>query len=99
MLRALDVPARAVAVYAPGCWPMDFHAVVESAVDGTWQVHDATALAPRQSLVRISTGRDAADNAFLSNHGGSVRLLTTEITAIVDGALPVDDGRSVVHLR
>jgi hypothetical protein len=30
-------------------------------------VVDATLLAPRASLVRIATGRDAADTAFLSN--------------------------------
>jgi hypothetical protein len=30
LLRARDVPARLVAVYAPGLSPMDFHAVVEA---------------------------------------------------------------------
>src|ERR1700749_498821 len=34
MLRALYVPARLVAVYPPGCDPMDFHAVAEALVDG-----------------------------------------------------------------
>lgn len=34
LLRALDVPARMVAVYAPGLSPMDFHAVAEAWVDG-----------------------------------------------------------------
>jgi transglutaminase-like putative cysteine protease len=56
-LRALSVPARLVAVYAPGCQPMDFHAVAESFVDGAWRVVDATCLAPRQSMVRIATER------------------------------------------
>jgi len=68
-LRALDVPARVVGVYAPGLSPMDFHAVAEAAIDGVWHVVDATTLAPRQSLVRIATGRDAADIAFLSARG------------------------------
>src|SRR5690606_13899415 len=68
-LRALDVPARVVSVYAPGLTPMDFHAVAEAAIDGTWHVVDATGLAPRQSLLRIATGRDAADTAFLSARG------------------------------
>ena len=58
MCRALGMPARCVSVYAPGLWPMDFHAVAEVHVDGRWQVVDATYLAPRQSLVRIATGRD-----------------------------------------
>jgi transglutaminase-like putative cysteine protease len=94
--RASDVPARFAAVYAPGLSPMDFHAVFEAHVDGGWEVFDATGLAPRQSLVRIATGRDAADTAFVSVYGGRVDLLTTQITAVVDGALPVDGGGPVV---
>ena len=60
MLRALEVPARLVSVYAPGLSPMDFHAVVEAHVDGQWLALDATRLAPRSTLLRIATGRDAA---------------------------------------
>jgi transglutaminase-like putative cysteine protease len=97
LLRALDVPARMVSVYAPGLMPMDFHAVCEAHIDGQWQVVDATTLAPRQSLLRIATGRDAADTAFLSNHGGWVTLQSLSITAVVD-ELPVDDVRSFVSL-
>ena len=77
LLRALDTPARLVAVYAPGCDPMDFHAVTEVAVDGRWLAVDATTLAPRQSLLRIATGRDAADTAFLTNFGGHLLLEST----------------------
>jgi transglutaminase-like putative cysteine protease len=98
LLRALDVPARLVAVYAPGCDPMDFHAVVEVAVDGVWWCLDATGLAPRQSLRRISTGRDAADTAFLTNHGGLLTLERSEVFAVVSGDLPVDDPRDDVWL-
>ena len=98
LLRALSVPARLVAVYAPGCDPMDFHAVTEAAVDGEWQVVDATLLAPRQSLLRISTGRDAADTAFLTNFGGGLVLESSVVTAVVDGDLPVDDTSEVVLL-
>ena len=43
---------------------MDFHAVVEVAVDGVWQLYDATGLAPRQTMVRIGTGLDAAGTAL-----------------------------------
>ncbi len=96
--RAVDVPARMVAVYAPGLFPMDFHAVVEVAVQGRWQVLDATRLAPRQSLVRIATGRDAADTAFLTNIGGPVDLLAYEVRALTQGDLPTDDGRVAVVL-
>lgn len=91
LLRARDIPARLVAVYAPGLDPMDFHAVVEAWVAGGWHVVDATGLAPRPALLRIATGRDATDTAFLSNYGGDVILRSLEVTATVDGDLPVDD--------
>lgn len=90
LLRAVNVPARVVSVYAPGLYPMDFHAVAEAYVDGQWRAVDGTLLAPRQSLVRIATGRDAADIAFLDNHKGAITLNRLEVMAIVDGDLPVD---------
>jgi transglutaminase-like putative cysteine protease len=90
MCRALDLPARFASVYAPGLWPMDFHAVAEVHVDGGWQVLDATYLAPRQSMVRIATGRDAADTAFLTTVAGSVEFLEVAVRATVDGQLPRD---------
>lgn len=97
LMRALDVPARLVSVYAPGLTPMDFHAVAEIAVDGLWRVVDATALAPRSSLVRIATGRDAADTAFLSIHGAFVDLTELTVSATAD-ELPSDDVRELVSL-
>lgn len=97
LLRALDVPARLVSVYAPGLWPMDFHAVAEALVDGRWYVVDATALAPRQSLIRIATGRDASDTAFLSSAGGWVKLLEMEVGAVAD-VLPRDDVADLVSI-
>jgi transglutaminase-like putative cysteine protease len=98
VLRAVNVPARLVAVYAPGCDPMDFHAVAEAFVDGAWQVVDATCLAPRQSMVRISTGRDAADTAFLDNHKGAITLNSMQVFAVVDGPLPMDNVHDTVAL-
>lgn len=98
LLRGIDVPARMVAVYAPGLSPMDFHAVAEAYLDGTWHVIDATGLAPRQSLVRIATGRDAADIAFLTNHWADLRLLELQVLAVVD-ELPVDDAQLLAELR
>lgn len=99
LLRALDVPARLAAVYAPGLHPMDFHAVAEAAVEDTWCVVDATLLAPRSSLLRIGTGRDAADTAFLSSYGGQATLLESEVTATIDGPLPADDVTALVSIR
>lgn len=98
LLRALEVPARLAAVYAPGLSPMDFHAVAEALVDGEWLVVDSTLLAPRSSLVRIATGRDAADTAFLTSFGGRVNLIGLEVTAVVDGMLPSDDVQEAVRL-
>jgi transglutaminase-like putative cysteine protease len=98
LLRAVHVPARLAAVYAPGCQPMDFHAVAEALIDGVWRVVDATCLAPRQSMVRIATGRDAADTAFLDNHGGAITLQNMTVTAVVDGELPKDSLEQLVSL-
>ncbi|MDX2375983.1 transglutaminase family protein [Microbacterium sp. LRZ72] len=90
LLRARNVPARLASVYAPGLQPMDFHAVAEAYVDGAWRVVDATALAPRSSLVRIATGRDASDTAFLTTLAGGILLNELQVTAVVD-TLPNDD--------
>ncbi len=69
---------------------MDFHAVAEAFVEGYWRVVDGTLLAPRQTLVRIATGRDAADIAFLDNDKGAITLEKLVVTAVVDGDLPRD---------
>lgn len=97
-LRARDVPARLVAVYAPGLSPMDFHAVAEAYLDGQWWALDATGLAPRQSLLRIATGRDAADTSFMSVYGGQVTLGGIEVSAVMDPALPLDNHTGMVQL-
>jgi transglutaminase-like putative cysteine protease len=98
LLRAVKVPARVVSVYAPGLYPMDFHAVAEAFVEGQWRVVDGTLLAPRQALVRIATGRDAADIAFLDNHRGAITLHELVVTAIVDGDLPRDSIDQLVSI-
>ncbi len=99
LLRALNVPARLVAVYAPGLSPMDFHAVAETFVDGAWRVVDATCLAPRQTPVRIATGRDAADTTFLDNHKGAINLNNMTVTATSDGVLPKDSVNQLVSIQ
>lgn len=91
LLRANDVPARVVAVYAPGLLPMDFHAVTEALVGDRWVVVDPTGMAPRQSLVRIATGLDAADTAFLTTIGGRLDLTGMHVSAVAQPDLPVDD--------
>ncbi|GAB2589380.1 transglutaminase family protein [Microlunatus antarcticus] len=104
LLRAMNVPARLAAVFAPGLSPMEYHAVCEAYLEpsdtnaGGWYVVDATRLAPRQSLLRVATGRDAADTAFLTNYGGTVTLDGLEVTAVVDD-FGTDDGSQLIQLR
>ncbi len=98
LCRATGVPARFAAVYAPGLSPMDFHAVFEAFQDGRWCAYDATGLAPRSSLVRIVTGRDAADTAFAAVTSGIADLEQVEITATAEPSLPVDDHSQIVEL-
>ena len=98
LLRSKDVPARLAAVYAPGLRPMDFHAVAEAFVEGAWHVIDPTGLAPRESMLRITAGRDSSDTAFLSTVGGSLTLSQLRVTAVVNGTLPEEDPRRLVAL-
>ena len=96
--RATGIPARFAAVYAPGLFPMDFHAVFETLHEGRWTVHDATGLAPRASLVRIATGRDAADAAFSAVNEGGAELEGLEVSATVGSVLPHDDPSELYEL-
>jgi transglutaminase-like putative cysteine protease len=98
LCRATGIPARFAAVYAPGLAPMDFHAVFETLQGGRWCVHDSTGLAPRASLVRIATGRDATDAAFSAVNSGGATLEHLEVTATVGGTLPTDNQSDIVEL-
>ena len=49
--------------------------------------------------MRIATGRDAADTAFLDNHSGSISLDNYQVLATVRGDLPVDDGKERISIR
>ena len=98
LLRAMEIPARMVAVYAPGLSPMDFHAVTEAFVDGAWWVIDSSRLAPRQSLVRLSTGRDAADTAWLTSTLTDLSFRSMTLT-VTTPSLPLDNHTDRVQLR
>ncbi|MFW6597507.1 transglutaminase-like domain-containing protein [Propionibacteriaceae bacterium Y2011] len=98
LLRAMNVPARLVSCYAPGLSPMEFHAVVEAYVDDNWVLVDSTRKAPRASLVRIATGRDAADTAFITNHWARLDLERFTVTAVAD-ELPHDEHRERIRMR
>lgn len=99
LLRARGIPARLTSVYAPGLSPMDFHAVVEAAPQDRWVVVDPTRLAPRQSLVRIGSGADAAETSFLTVHTGGLHFGQLTVTATVeDDELPTDDHLAAVEI-
>ena len=70
---------------------MDFHAVAEVLTPAGWRVFDATRLAPRTTLIRIATGRDAADTAFADTLHGAAELVASDVYASTDGGLPDDD--------
>jgi hypothetical protein len=78
LCRALNVPARYVTVYAYQLEPQDFHACFEVFIGGWWYIFDATRLAPLNGLVRIATGRDAADAAVCTIFGDP-ELLKSEV--------------------
>lgn len=69
LCRAANIPARAVSAYAWRLEPPDLHAIAEVYLGGRWRLVDATGLAPIDGLVRVATGRDAADIAFMTIFG------------------------------
>jgi len=91
LCRAVNIPARFATGtdYGadPGLGPPDFHAYVEVFVGGHWFIFDPSCTAIPMGLVRLGTGRDAADVAFATIFG-SVASLAPIIrsTAIVDAA-------------
>ena len=74
--RALNYPARVVTGIDygadPSLGPADFHAYVEVYVGGVWYLFDPTGISPVTGLLRIATGRDAAEVSFATIFG-SVR--------------------------
>src|SRR5699024_12317922 len=97
--RAAVGQARGSAVNAPGLTPIDLHLVVEALDEDRWIVVDATHLAPRASMVRIATGQDAADTAFMTTLTGNVQLTGMQVSAVVDPQLPVERPAETLSLR
>ncbi|NBB51405.1 transglutaminase family protein [Rhizobium sp. CRIBSB] len=79
LCRASGIPARAVGAYSHLLDPPDFHAVFEVWLTNGWWLVDPTGLAPVEGLVRIASGRDAADIAFLSTEG-ACRMISQRVT-------------------
>lgn len=76
LLRSLNYPARFVTGVDYGAdealGPPDFHSYVEAYIGDRWWLFDPTGISPLTGLIRIGTGRDAADVAFATMFG-SVR--------------------------
>lgn len=76
--RALSIPARYFTGYAYQLDPQDFHACFEAFLGGEWVIFDATKLVPLNGLVKISTGRDAADSS-VANLFGQIQFLSSKV--------------------
>jgi len=84
LCRALDIPARYFTGYAYQLNPPDFHACFEAYLGGKWIIFDATQLAPLNGLVKIATGRDAADAAIASIFGSVNYLSVSSACELAD---------------
>jgi transglutaminase-like putative cysteine protease len=69
LCRALSIPARYFTGYAYQLDPPDFHAMFEAYIGNRWILFDATRLVPLNGVVRIGSGRDAADAAVATFFG------------------------------
>jgi transglutaminase-like putative cysteine protease len=69
----VNIPARFVTGIdygaAPSLGPPDFHAYVEVFLGHRWYLFEPTGISPATGLVRIGTGRDAADVSFATLFG------------------------------
>jgi transglutaminase-like putative cysteine protease len=69
LCRALTIPARYFTGYAYKLKPADFHACFEAYLGNEWILFDATGLVPLNGLIKIASGRDAADTAIANIFG------------------------------
>lgn len=82
LCRALTIPARYFTGYAYKLHPPDFHACFEAYLGNEWVLFDATKLVPLNGLVKIATGRDAADSA-VANLFGSINCKDIKVSCNV----------------
>jgi len=69
LCRALSIPARYFTAYAINLKPGDIHACFEAYLFGEWVLFDPTFLVPLNGMVKIGTGRDAADASVATMFG------------------------------
>jgi transglutaminase-like putative cysteine protease len=96
LCRALNIPARfATGIdYAsnPIFGPPDFHAYVEAFLGDRWYLFDPTGMVLPTGLIRLGTGRDAADVSFATIFG------TVKSWAPLIGIEGVEDAASGIAL-
>jgi transglutaminase-like putative cysteine protease len=99
LCRALNLPARFVSGIDygadPAMGPTDFHAYVEVMLSGRWYLFDPSEVSPPMGLVRIGTGRDAADAAFATVFG-AVRTYAPLI--VIEAIEDPQQGWTLPHL-
>jgi len=91
LCRAINIPARFVTGIdygaSPELGPPDFHAYVEVFLGSRWYAFDPTGITAPMGLVRIGTGRDAADVSFATLFGAiTSRPPSISIVALDDPA-------------
>jgi len=89
LCRAVNIPSRFVTGVDygadPAMGPPDFHAYVEVFLGDRWYLFDPTGVSPPMGLLRIGTGRDAADVSFATIFGAvSSSLPLIHIEALND---------------
>lgn len=99
LCRASNIPARYLSGYAYELQPPDFHACFECLIGGRWVVFDATRMAHLNGLVRIGTGRDAADAAVATIFGAAVCISMTVSCTLGPGQAFAGVGRTQLDRR
>ncbi len=91
LCRALSIPARYLTGYAYQLEPPDFHACFEAYIGGRWLLFDPTRLVPLNGIVRIASGRDAADAAVATLFGPiRSKSMSVSCEAIDEGFEPIN---------
>lgn len=100
MCRALNIPARYVTGVDYGAdsalGPTDFHAYVEVFLGQRWYLFDPSGLTPVMGLIRIGTGRDAADVSFATLFG-NIRCMrpNVSIELVSSGEVAIEPAASM----
>jgi transglutaminase-like putative cysteine protease len=89
LCRAINIPARLVTGIDYGApaefGPSDFHAYVEVLLSGRWYIFDPSGMSPPMGLVRIGTGRDAADVSFATLFGAVTSSRPLLAVKVIEG--------------